>query len=102
VEWKDDSSYIELSKIVSGLSVTNDAAERTVKLGTDYTGVITKDDDRHQDIIQGVELTRRAFPKATRICVMNFMMKEGKQLGDSTDLLMASTEGYDARNKSDS
>jgi hypothetical protein len=41
--------------------------------------------------IQGVELMRRAFPKATR----KFMMKEGKQLGDLTDLLMASTEGYE-------
>ena len=87
----------ELHDVTIG-SQQNDAAERTVKLGTDYTGVITKDDDRRQDIIQGVELTRRAFPKATWKCVM----KEGKQLGDSTDLLMASTEGYDARNKSDS
>jgi hypothetical protein len=57
VEWKDDSSYIKLGKIVLGLSLTNDAPERTVKLGTDYTGVITKDNDRRQDVIQGVELT---------------------------------------------
>jgi hypothetical protein len=40
MEWKDDSSYIELGNIVSGLTVTNDAAERIVKLGTNYAGII--------------------------------------------------------------
>jgi hypothetical protein len=40
MEWKDDSSYIELGNIMSGLAVTNDAAERIVKLGTNHTLII--------------------------------------------------------------
>jgi hypothetical protein len=92
-EWKDDSSFVQLGHIVSAFRVVNDAAERTVKLGTEYTGVITKDEDQRQDIIQGVELTRRAFPSATRKCVLG----EGKNLSSSVDDLMGKTKGYDAR-----
>jgi phosphoribosylanthranilate isomerase len=70
----------------------NDAAERCVKLGTDYTGVITKSEETRQDIIQGVELTRRAFPKATKKCFL-----EGGKATDSIEELMEATD-FDARN----
>ena len=37
-----------------------------MKLGSDFTGVLTKNEKPRQNILQTVELARRAFPKATR------------------------------------
>ena len=67
-EWESDASYLEAKAIVSSLHSVNDAAERAVKFGSDYTQVLTKSEDQRQDIIQNVELSRRAYPKATRQC----------------------------------
>jgi hypothetical protein len=54
MEWKDNSSYIELGNIMSELTVTNDAAERIVKLGTNYAGIIidTRIWIQHKNTIQ--------------------------------------------------
>lgn len=65
-EWANDSSFKALGEIVFALKVVNDAAERTVKFGTDYSQIRTKNEDRRQNILQSVELGRRAFPKATK------------------------------------
>ncbi|KAF0313314.1 hypothetical protein FJT64_016134 [Amphibalanus amphitrite] len=42
--------------------VTNDVAERGVKLVTDYMEILTKDDTTREFLLQGVELHRRKFP----------------------------------------
>ena len=55
-----------MQRTVSALHVINDAAERAVKLGTDFTGVLTKNEKTRQNILQTVELARRAFPTTTR------------------------------------
>ncbi|QQP55733.1 Uncharacterized protein Cc8K152 [Caligus rogercresseyi] len=65
-EWPNDDSYVKLREIVTSLRVVNDAAERSVKFGTDFTQVMTKSEDSRQNILQTVELARRAFPRATR------------------------------------
>ena len=70
-EWETVESYIKLGKVIAGLSVVNDPAERTIKLGTTYTGIITKKEATRQDLIQGVELTRHAFAYPTRQCVFS-------------------------------
>ncbi|QQP58182.1 Hypothetical protein FKW44_003415, partial [Caligus rogercresseyi] len=36
-QWASDSTFIELSGIVTSLQVVNDAAERAVKFGSDFT-----------------------------------------------------------------
>ncbi|QQP49315.1 Uncharacterized protein FKW44_009941, partial [Caligus rogercresseyi] len=41
----------------------NDVAERAVKLGSDFTKVLTKSEKQRQNILQDVELSRRAFLK---------------------------------------
>ena len=69
-EWDDDTSFQELKGLVTSLSVVNDAAERTVKFGTDFTQVRTKFEDRRQNILQCEELGRRAFPQATKKCFL--------------------------------
>ena len=43
--WGDDHSSIQLKPIVTSLKVINDAAERTVKFGSDFGEVTTKNYD---------------------------------------------------------
>ena len=69
-EWCRDASFNQLKDIVAALRVINDAAERSVKLGTEFSQVLTKDEGRRQDIMQSVELARRAFPFATKKCFL--------------------------------
>ena len=65
-EWDEDPTYIQMKSMVEHLHVINDAAERSVKFGTDFTGVLTKNETIRQHIMQTVELSRRAFPRRTK------------------------------------
>ncbi|ESO10348.1 hypothetical protein HELRODRAFT_183720 [Helobdella robusta] len=44
--WSNNEEYLKSKKIVNGLKVTNDTAERGVKLITDYNSCITKEEDQ--------------------------------------------------------
>ena len=44
------------------VKVTNDVAERGVKLAIDYATMLTKDDSLRAMILQGVEKSRRMYP----------------------------------------
>ena len=48
----DNHSFIQLKPIVTSLKVINDAAERTVKFGSDFVEIITKNKKQRQDILQ--------------------------------------------------
>ena len=67
-EWEDDASFQEFRGIVTSLHTVNDAAERAVKFGSDFTQVRTKNESYRQNILQTEELGRRAFPQATKKC----------------------------------
>ena len=41
VIWKEDSSFQQISQIVSGLEVINDVAERSVQFDSDYNEMLT-------------------------------------------------------------
>ena len=64
-EWVFDQSYLSIGNIVVNLKVINDAAERTVKLGSDYGEKIVKGDNQKQALLQGVELHRKVHEKPT-------------------------------------
>ena len=89
-EWPNDDSYIKLREIVTSLRVVNDAAERSVKFGTDFTRVMTKSEDSRQNILQTVELARRAFPRATRKALL-------ATPATSSTLELMKAANYDAR-----
>jgi len=78
-EGQSSNSYCELSNIVSMLKVVNDAAERTVKFGSDYTDAITKNEARRQAILQEVELSRKSYPKSTKQCFIQYYHKKKRQ-----------------------
>ncbi|QQP40523.1 Uncharacterized protein Cc8K152 [Caligus rogercresseyi] len=89
-QWASDSTFIELSSIVTSLQVVNDEAERAVKFGSDFTKVLTKSEKQRQNILQAVELSRRAFPHATRKCF-------NRVNATSSVIELMVSSGYDAR-----
>ena len=64
--WKEDSSFQQINQMVSGLKVVNDAAERSVKFGSDYNEILTTNEQQRQSILQVVEKTRRTFPNTSK------------------------------------
>ena len=61
--WTTNEDYKNLETIVSKvLDVTNDAAERGVKLMVDYHCKLTTDEDQKQALFQMVAYYRKTFP----------------------------------------
>ena len=56
--WEDNKDYTTAKTFVR---TVNDLAERAVKMATDYSQILTKDEDTRRRIIQGVEDHRRAY-----------------------------------------
>ena len=69
-QWDTDPDYIEFRKFVRTVKVTNDCAERGVKLATDYSKSLTKDSQERSKIYQVVEAERRDKPDAKK-CTLN-------------------------------
>ena len=65
-EWDTSPDYIEFRNFVRTVKVTNDCAERAVKLATDYSKSLTKDSQERSRIYQVVEAERRAKPDANK------------------------------------
>ena len=59
-EWDSNPDYIEFRNFVRQVKVTNDCAERGVKLATDYSKSLTKESQERSRIYQVVEAERRA------------------------------------------
>ena len=59
--WKNYQSFREMEKWVRTVLVTNDAAERGVKIVSDYSQILTKDEDDLQNLLQVVEQHRREY-----------------------------------------
>ena len=61
------TEFLEGKQIFEYLKVTNDCAERNIKLITDYSGNIGKDGDHRASLLQSVEHHRKqlnTFEKA--------------------------------------
>nr|XP_047134217.1 uncharacterized protein LOC124812140 [Hydra vulgaris] len=43
-EWDDNAYYLKMKLFIKTLKVTNDAAERGIKLCSDYLQILTKDE----------------------------------------------------------
>ena len=65
-EWVNDDSFNEIGNIVKSLKVVNDAGERAVKMGADFSEKIVKDESQRQALLQSVELHRNTFAKPTK------------------------------------
>ena len=61
-EWENDESFCEMKSFVENLLVTNDAAERGIKLVSDYIQSQTTCDETLQELLQVVEQHRKEYP----------------------------------------
>ena len=59
--WKNYESFQEMKNWVITLKVTNDLAERGVKLVSEFCDILTKDSEDLQNLLQVVEQHRREF-----------------------------------------
>ncbi|KAG0712007.1 hypothetical protein GWK47_019372 [Chionoecetes opilio] len=59
LSWKENEAYNQDKETVQHLAVTNDPAERAIKLITDYSQILTKDESDRQALLQAVERHRR-------------------------------------------
>lgn len=57
--WEEDEEFAKLREFTRSLKVTNDVAERGVKLMQDFIGSVTKDEQQLQDVMQLVEKHRK-------------------------------------------
>ena len=60
--WSDDPQYRLMRDTVTGMKVTNDVAERGVKLIQDFADSVTKSEPQLQSLLQLVERHRRTYP----------------------------------------
>ena len=60
--WSEDEHFRKAKNFVKTTKVTNDVAERGVKMASDYATILTKDDHIRDMLIQGVERCRRLLP----------------------------------------
>ena len=61
-EWNNNDQYKEMEEYMRTVKVTNDAAERGVKLISDYSKILTKNNETRVKLLQGVEMSRKINP----------------------------------------
>ena len=60
--WEAEDDYVKFKSYVEALRVTNDTAERAVKLVSDYSKILTKDETLFKHIIQIVSEHMKNIP----------------------------------------
>ena len=61
-EWGENANFLKMQTWIQNLKVTNDCAERGVKLMSDFANTLTKDSTDKQNLLQVVERQRELFP----------------------------------------
>lgn len=75
-EWQDDASFISLQNKVIKIIVSNEPAERTVALTSDYNVGITQDEDERQKVLKSVEFSRKTIPDKKKSTVITALKKD--------------------------
>ena len=65
-QWQTDPAFLQMQRFVNCMLVTNDTAERGIKLVSDFAKSLTKDPDQKQYLLQVVEQARRQCPDASK------------------------------------
>lgn len=76
--WELNTAYLKANEILVNISVTNDLAERKVKLMKEYSKILTNDEEQKQYLLQTVKKYRGALPdnqKSTRAIEINCSAK---------------------------
>ena len=76
VDWLDNPNYLNLFNILKHLKVTNDSAERGVKLMTEYLHKFCKDDEEKQYLYRAVHEHRKMYPSHKRKDLINYCVNK--------------------------
>ena len=68
--WDKNEDFQKGLNIVNNLHVTNDTAERGVKLMEEYNMVLTKNEDQKQYVLQVIDDYRRKYPNSLKSTVL--------------------------------
>ena len=60
-DWQQNPDFIKANEFVKTAKTVNDVAERAVKLMTDYSKILTTNEEKRQLILQGVAENRRKY-----------------------------------------
>jgi len=66
VKWSESIDYCTAEHFVSTVKTVNDAAERGVKLMSDFANHITTDSVQRAALLQAVEHHRKMYPDSTK------------------------------------
>ena len=61
-KWREHQTFNNIHCFVHTFKVVNDAAERGIKLNTDYATILTDDERQKSSLIQAVEKHRQNCP----------------------------------------
>ena len=61
-DWDNCPEYLEMREFVRTVKVCNDAAERGVAMISDYSKILTQDNELRRKLLQGVEMSRKIHP----------------------------------------
>ena len=76
-EWSEDKDFLEMKNFISNILVCNDAAERGIKLVSEYADVLTMSSKGRKELLQVVEKHRKEYPdvnKSTQVVVAHTSM----------------------------
>lgn len=71
--WCKNENYLKAQKIVKGLRIVNDTAERGVKLIQDFNSSLTKDEEQRQFVLQVVAECRHVFPDSSKATISKIL-----------------------------
>ncbi|KAG7154923.1 hypothetical protein Hamer_G031178, partial [Homarus americanus] len=69
-DWEKNEEFMKLKDFSRSLKVTNDVAERRIKLMQDFIGSVTKDEQQLQDVMQLVEKHRKQMSGFSKSALM--------------------------------
>ncbi|KAG7154431.1 hypothetical protein Hamer_G018171, partial [Homarus americanus] len=69
-DWEKSREFMKLKDFSRSLKVTNDVAERGIKLMQDFIGSVTKDEQQLQDVMQLVEKHRKQMSGFSKSALM--------------------------------
>ena len=72
-QWSSFESFLEMKEFAKTVKITNDTAERGVKIISDYAQTITKNESQRQFLLQLVQEHRKLNPGQSKT---NFLNKD--------------------------
>ena len=65
-QWKQDEAFLEMEEFAHTVKLTNDVAERGVKLIDDYADILTTDSEERKKLVFAVQNHRRLYKKMNK------------------------------------